>query len=585
MNQPRRVGKRRPPARAAPPQSVDIFEVISRVITLSVLVITVFGAIVSPILAISWRNNPFPGFLVEPTMVVTDNSGLDWPGREAGIAFPERVIRVSDAWVRTGAEFTALLSTYTVGQRVSVFTRLPDGTARLHPTIRLIQFPFRDMLRRFWLPYLIGLTYLGIGVWVYRLKGDRRPGRAFAFFCFVTAFVCIFNFDLYSTHAAAHLWTLAMAQTGGALISLAMRFPIEWEPVDRRPWLLTLPYLVALSIGVWGVYTLGAGSPWDYVSAWSASFLYTSIGIVIFLAVMLHRARNSDSPVVRQQARVVLVGSALAFTPIMLWFLLPYFNLSILFNPALLLPPLLLFPAAVSLAILRYRLLQIDEIANRTIFYGLVTAVLAGVFAVATTIMQKMFVSLTGEKSDVAIVMATLIIVAVITSIRPRVDRLVQQWVKGQPENNRELVAFAAQVQAFVQMNDPHQLTRRFLEESVRGLRAESGAVSLFYGGELRTVHTLGPWQGHALTCVPLDHGGRRYGLVWLGPRDGQHTYTPGECTALQTAADDVARALHLVIEQHRLTGYTGAVRNGDAGPGVAGNGAGTPLVVASNRQ
>jgi hypothetical protein len=325
---------------------------------------------------------------------------------------------------------------------------------------------------------------------------------------------------------------------------------------------LGLPYLVAMAIGAWGVYALAAGSPWDYVGAWRVIFLYTSIGIGFFLAVMFYRGRNAGSPVVRRQARVVLVGSALAFMPIMLWFLLPYANLAIVFNPALVVPPLVIFPAAVSLAILRYRLLQIDEIANRTIFYGLVTAVLAGVFAVATTIMQKTFVSLTGEKSDAAIVVATLIIVAVITSIKPRVDRLVQQWVKGQPENNRELAAFAGQVQAFVQMNDPHQLTRRFLEESMRGLRAESGAVSLVYDGELRTVHTAGPWFGNAMTCVPLDYAGRRYGLVWLGPRVDPYAYTQGECMALQAAADDVARALHLVIEQHRLTRYTGMVRN-----------------------
>ena len=70
------------------------------------------------------------------------------------------------------------------------------------------------------------------------------------------------------------------------------------------------------------------------------------------------------------------------------------------FDPAVFLPPLLVFPIAVGLAILRYRLWEVDSIVNHAFVYGLLTAVLAGVFAAMIAFTQRLFLALTGEQSD-----------------------------------------------------------------------------------------------------------------------------------------------------------------------------------------
>ena len=125
-----------------------------------------------------------------------------------------------------------------------------------------MRFPGNDMARLFWLPFAVGLAYLAIGVWVYRVGGQARPGRALAFFCFNVSVACTFLFDSSTTHAGTALWTVAVAQLGGGLLSLAMRFPVEWQAVERKPWLLGVPYAISIILAVWGVWALyNTGEP------------------------------------------------------------------------------------------------------------------------------------------------------------------------------------------------------------------------------------------------------------------------------------------------------------------------------------
>jgi hypothetical protein len=532
----------------APPRR-DAFELLSRVLTLTTAALAVIAAFGAPVLALSWSQQAFLGFLVDPPLVVSGTGGSGWTGALAGVKYPQRVLRVGGAPVATSDEFNARLAALEPGQFVSLFTASPDGASRLFPAILTTRFPQDDLLRLFWVPYLVGLVYLAIGIWIFRLQGQTRPGRAFAFFCFCAAIVCILLFDLSSTHDGAELWTLAMALMGGALISLAMRFPQEWAIVKQRPWLLGAPYALSLVFGVWGVLALNSVWPWAYIAAWGASYRYTGLGVIVFLCLIAYRTVAPGPQVVQQQARVMLLGSALAFLPITIWFLAPLFGRNVAFDTVLFLPALLIFPLGVLTAILRYRLLEVDQFANRALLYGAVTAVLAGVFTVTTALLQKLFVRLTGGESNTALLIATLVIVAAFEPVKRRLQGFVERRLKTPIGSASPVSDFSAQVRSYIQMSDPYELTLRLLEEASRGLGAQSGAVSLAEGESFRTRHTVGRWRGDGVICLPLDYGGQRYGLLWLGPRADPRPYTRQDCEALQETVTQVARAVHLATQ------------------------------------
>ncbi len=55
-------------------------ERISRIVTLTAFAIATLSVILAPMLALSWTNRPFPGFLMDHALVVTDQGGRDGPG-------------------------------------------------------------------------------------------------------------------------------------------------------------------------------------------------------------------------------------------------------------------------------------------------------------------------------------------------------------------------------------------------------------------------------------------------------------------------------------------------------------------------
>jgi hypothetical protein len=93
----------------------------------------------------------------------------------------------------------------------------------------------------------------------------------------------------------------------------------------------------------------------------------------------------------------------------------------------------LLAALAVGIAILRYRLYEIDLIINRTLVYGALSAILAGVYAASITLSQRIFMAATGDRSDAAIVLTTLILAATFTPVKTRVQTIVDRRVKPIP--------------------------------------------------------------------------------------------------------------------------------------------------------
>ena len=104
---------------------------------------------------------------------------------------------------------------------------------------------------------------------------------------------------------------------------------------------------------------------------------------------------------------------------------------------------------AVGIAILRYRLYEIDLIINRTLVYGSLTALLAAVYVSGVATTQTMFRALTGqqEQPQLAIVVSTLAIAALFHPLRRRIQTFIdRRFYRNTYDARKTLEAFSARL-------------------------------------------------------------------------------------------------------------------------------------------
>jgi hypothetical protein len=176
------------------------------------------------------------------------------------------------------------------------------------------------------------------------------------------------------------------------------------------------------------------------------------------LAAQIYRYRRVSTPRERQQTKWVVFGIAIALIGFVLF----------LTAGNLILPPdalqsnimsvlvaqtgfaifLLLIPLSIAIAILRSRLYDIDVIINRTLVYGSLTAVLAGIYVMGVVGIQAIVNAVaqrqSSEPSPILIVVTTLLIAALFQPLRRRLQHAIdRRFYRAKFDTARTLERFA----------------------------------------------------------------------------------------------------------------------------------------------
>jgi hypothetical protein len=310
---------------------------------------------------------------------------------------------------------------------------------------------------------MTGMTMLAVSVWcllsglILWRQGASRIGWAISLALIVMPVTVIADADnLADNIPALFIPSVILSQLGLAIFHLFLylfpngRFYPRWAFV---PLSLTYVSFSIFGLGFAGFIALPA---W----AFEASALATSGLVALTIGFQILRYQRVSTALERQQTKWVLLGFSAIALSFPVWIML--FG-GVLDIPAGL-PRLLatlggwLFtlsiisalPVTMAIAIMRYRLWEIDLVIRRTLSYSALSAVLVSVYLGSVLVLQSTFQALTGQRQgELVTVLSTLAIAALFGSVQRRVQNSIdRRFFRRKYDAARTLASFAASVRS-----------------------------------------------------------------------------------------------------------------------------------------
>ena len=332
----------------------------------------------------------------------------------------------------------------------------------LHVITSLVVFSLRSGE---WMALLLAVALVSNGAWL-ALSLIYPPGSTTDFLVDLVTYIGLVSglslLYVFPDGRFVPRWTWLMVIGWATIMFFAIFLPNSPLSLTRSPVLLQLVVLLI----------------------WSGVGLYAQ----------LHRYYSVSSPLQRQQTKWAILGLVLAVLGPFGYFL-PFVILPQLGDPAIpnifynrigpnlftfLLAArvvvitgfaltLLVFPISFVIAILRYRLWDIDVIINRTLVYGALTGTLIMLYLAGVALLQSLFRSLTGQGDQLAIVATTLAIAALFNPLRVRIQAVIdRRFYRRRYNAARALAAFSSTVQDEVELEDVSQALLGLVVETVQ---------------------------------------------------------------------------------------------------------------------
>jgi hypothetical protein len=198
----------------------------------------------------------------------------------------------------------------------------------------------------------------------------------------------------------------------------------RWRPVAWAGAVVLVVPTVILAVGYWPlrgpqlITQEGSQPPLVGAMFWTAFQGALLLGAISVVALVL-RFRRAGA-VQRQQIKWFAYGAALSIP-------LSLFPEARPWGPYLEFLGTVLLLAGLGIGIFRYRLWDIDRLVNRTLVYGLLTALLAGVYAGLVLVLGQLFGGIGTDTPSWAVAGATLAVAALFQPARRRIQQTVDR--------------------------------------------------------------------------------------------------------------------------------------------------------------
>jgi len=282
------------------------------------------------------------------------------------------------------------------------------------------------------------------------------------------------------------------------------------------------------------------------VAGLNSAVIVGMIGAIVQLIVRMRRSRGDERQQLKWFAYAGVVGPLLILVP-------TFANATnaTLGGVVWTLGPLIVV-LAVGVAILKYRLYDIDVVINKTVVYASLAAFITAVYVGIVVGIGAALGHGTSKPNLGLSILATAVVAVAFQPVRERVQKLANQLVYGKRATPYEVLSeFSTRLATAVAVTDQLPRMARTLAE---GTGASSAAV---WFGDSTSLHPAAWWPEDAAPgapdestlSVPVFHHGDQLGAISLAKAPGERL-TPAE----ERLARDLASQAGLVLHNVRLT-------------------------------
>ncbi len=291
-----------------------------------------------------------------------------------------------------------------------------------------------------------------------------------------------------------------------------------------------------------------AGSPYYNLYLW--------VGLannLFVLGIIIYRYRRIFTPIHRQQAKwfiySLLIGLVISWAGNIPFMLLDgggvqaSSGIQVIISNFLKIMMIGVTFTGFTIAILRYRLWDIDVIIQRTLVYGSLTAIVIGIYVLIVGTMSAIFQS---SGSLLISLLATGVVAVSFHSLRERLQRIIDRFVFGERHNPYAVISrLSERLESNV---SPGTLLPGIAEMVAQAMKLPYVAIALKEGEQFKTDAVYGqPADQGRITTIPLQYAQEVVGQMVIGQVAGDKTLDDAERQLLENIARQTGIAAHAV--------------------------------------
>jgi PAS domain S-box-containing protein len=409
--------------------------------------------------------------------LIADRVETEGPGARAGIRRGDQLSAINKSEVPSKAAQERQLF------RAGVWSKATYSLVRgdVPVDMEVILVPAERSLNN-WLR-LIGLIYLGIGLYVLLRRWTATGSTHFYVFC-LSSFV--FYWFHYSGKLNAFDWTIYWGNVGAWLLQPALFlhfvliFPARRGLMRHNRWVVSLIYVPAailLAVHIMALNFVQASERlrWNLDRVQMA---YLAVYFVAAAGALWDSYRGASTVILRQQLKWVTRGTILAIAPFTLFYVVPYL-LGWLPSSAMKISVLSLglIPLTFGYAIFRYRLMDVDLIFKRGMAYTLAAAAVVGLYFAIVAGVAELVHTRVPSSGPAGLILAMVVTALLFDPARKFIqDRIDQFFYRARYDYRKTLIEFGRELGS---ETDLDKMTASVVDRLSRTLLVDRAAIFL----------------------------------------------------------------------------------------------------------